>query len=185
MQVYIIFWDITESGKAGVMEWVQPNKGTWKALRPGRKYNRTERANVGYTKQEMRVACLCALWTPWGLITARASIALGQYMAGQGTAYLPNLSFVKMERPGQGSPRMTEFRSPPVALSIIQTSALISTSENDGGQTLTAEIRWERRKGSQIVRLTRLKGEVLVTFAASLNGDCDLSLSFSLGILIS
>lgn len=56
-------------------------------------------------------------------------------MARQGPAYLSNLSFVKMERPGQGSPRMTEFRSPAVALSIIQTSALISTSENDGGQT--------------------------------------------------
>lgn len=55
-------------------------------------------------------------------------------MAWQGPAYLSNLAFVKMERPGQGSPRMTEFRSPPVALSIIQTSALISTSENDGGQ---------------------------------------------------
>lgn len=56
-------------------------------------------------------------------------------MARQGPAYLSNLSFVKMERPGQGSPRMTEFRSPAVALSIIQTSALISTSENDRGQT--------------------------------------------------
>lgn len=55
-------------------------------------------------------------------------------MAWQGPAYLSNLTFVKMERPGQGSPRMTEFRSPAVALSIIQTSALISTSENDRGQ---------------------------------------------------
>lgn len=55
-------------------------------------------------------------------------------MALQGRAYLSNLTFVKMERPGQGSPRMTEFRSPAVALSIIQMSALISTSENDRGQ---------------------------------------------------
>lgn len=55
-------------------------------------------------------------------------------MARQGRAYLSSLTFVKMERPGQGSPRMTEFRSPAVALSIIQTSALISTSENDRGQ---------------------------------------------------
>lgn len=55
-------------------------------------------------------------------------------MALQGPAYLSNLPFVKMERPGQGSPRMTEFRSPAVALSIIQMSALISTSENDRGQ---------------------------------------------------
>lgn len=54
-------------------------------------------------------------------------------MAWQGQAYLSNLTFVKMERPGQRSPRMTEFSSPAVALSIIQMSALISTSENDRG----------------------------------------------------
>lgn len=56
-------------------------------------------------------------------------------MARQWAAYLSNFSFVKMERPGQRSARMTEFRSPAVALSIIQTSALISTSENDRQQT--------------------------------------------------
>lgn len=50
-------------------------------------------------------------------------------------AYLSNPSFVKMERPGQGSLRLTGFRSPAVALSIIQTSALISTSENDVERT--------------------------------------------------
>lgn len=55
-------------------------------------------------------------------------------MPRQGPAYLSNLTFVKMERPGQRSPRMTEFSSPAVAFSIIQTSALISTSENDRGQ---------------------------------------------------
>lgn len=55
-------------------------------------------------------------------------------MALQSPAYLSNLTFVKMERPGQGSARMTEFRSQAVALPIIQTSALISTSENDRGQ---------------------------------------------------
>lgn len=55
-------------------------------------------------------------------------------MSRQGRAYLANLAFVKMERPGQGSPRMTGFRSPAVALSIIQMSVLISTSENDGVQ---------------------------------------------------
>lgn len=71
-------------------------------------------------------------------------MAQGQLRARQGTAYLSNLSFVKMERPGQGSPRMTEFRSPAVAASIIQMSALISTSENDWGQTLSAEMRGER-----------------------------------------
>lgn len=51
---------------------------------------------------------------------------------GEGKAYLTDHSFVKMERPGQGSPGMTGFRSPAVASSIIQTSALISKSENDG-----------------------------------------------------
>lgn len=65
-------------------------------------------------------------------------------MARQGTAYLFSRSFVKMERPGQRSPRMTEFRSPAVALSIIQTPTLIGTSENDGRKTLTAEMREER-----------------------------------------
>ena len=65
-------------------------------------------------------------------------------MASQGMAYLANLSFVKMERLGQRSPRMTEFRSPAVALSIIEMSALISTSENDRGQTLKVEMRGER-----------------------------------------
>lgn len=69
-------------------------------------------------------------------------------MAWQGQAYLSNLSFVKMERAGQRSPRLTGFRSPAVALSIIQTSALIRTSETDRGQTLTAEMRGERQKGS-------------------------------------
>lgn len=59
----------------------------------------------------------------------------GEKMTRQWTAYLSNLSFVKMERPGQRSARMTEFRSPAVALSINQTFALISTSENDRGQT--------------------------------------------------
>lgn len=66
-------------------------------------------------------------------------------MARQGTAYLPELSFVKTERPGQGSPRMTEFRSPAVAWSIIQMSALISTSENDGAKK--SDSGNERRKG--------------------------------------
>lgn len=65
-------------------------------------------------------------------------------MARQGTAYLSICSFVKMERPGHRSPGMTEFRSPAVALSIIQTPTLIGTSENDGRQTLTAETRGER-----------------------------------------
>lgn len=72
-------------------------------------------------------------------------------MARQGHAYLSNLAFVKMERPGQGSVRMTEFRSPPVASSIIQTSALISKSENDRGQ-MSDSIN-EMGKGEKGVRL--------------------------------
>lgn len=77
-------------------------------------------------------------------------------MARQGPAYLPNLAFVKMERPGQGSARMTEFRSPPVALSIIQTSALISKSENDRGQM--SDSGNEMGKGEKEARLCGVKG---------------------------
>lgn len=84
-------------------------------------------------------------------------------MARQGPAYLSNLTFVKMERPGQRSPRMTEFSSPAVALSIIQTSALISTSENDRGQKPDSGNKMRKVKRRKIVRLKRLTGVALVT----------------------
>lgn len=98
-------------------------------------------------------------------------------MPRQGPAYLSNLTFVKMERPGQRLSRMTEFSSPPVALSIIQTSALISTSENDRGQKPDTGNKMRMVKRRKIVRLKTLTGAVLVTFSASLG--------FAPGILIS
>lgn len=98
-------------------------------------------------------------------------------MPRQGPAYLSNLAFVKMERPGQRLPRLTEFRSPAVALSIIQTSALISTSENDRGQKPDTGNKMRTVKRRKIVRLKRLTGVVFATFSASL--------SFAPGMLIS
>lgn len=90
-------------------------------------------------------------------------------MPRQGPAYLSNLTFVKMERAGQRSPRMTEFSSLAVALSIIQTSALISTSENDRGQKPDTGNKMRTAERRKIVRLKRLTGVVLVTFSARLS----------------
>jgi hypothetical protein len=92
------------------------------------------RAGRGNAQQwrEVREDCFYALWTPWRLITNRVSC---DWPDGGDRAYLSNPSFVKMERAGQRSPRMTEFRRSVVALSIIQPSALISTSESDRGRT--------------------------------------------------
>lgn len=95
-------------------------------------------------------------------------------MARQGAAYLSGLSFVKMERPGQGSPGMTEFRRPAEALSIIQMPTLIGTSENDGRQTDSGN---ERRKVKwKIDSKTESADERYgISFAAPLNSSSSFS----------
>ena len=70
---------------------------------------------------------------------------------GQGCGLSERPWLREMERAGRRSAGLTGFRSPPVAPSIIQTSAVISTSESDRKRT-NCDSGNEKRKATTKIR---------------------------------